>query len=76
LTVGQRLRVFENWEMTEICGPDRRSSRRKLRNDELFDFLLLTTYYSNDQMKKNEMGRACCTHVVEEMCIKGFARKS
>ena len=27
-------------------------------------------------MKENEMGRACGTHVAEEMCIQDFARKS
>ena len=31
--------------------------------------------YSNDQMKKHEMGSACGTLGAEEMCIQAFARK-
>jgi hypothetical protein len=30
--------MFENWEMTEICGPNRGSNRRKLYSDEIFNF--------------------------------------
>ena len=34
--------------------------------------LLLTKYYTGDQIKKNEMGRAYGTYGREERCIYGF----
>jgi len=34
--------------------------------------VLLTKYYSGDQIKKNKMGRACSMYGGEERCIKGF----
>jgi hypothetical protein len=34
--------------------------------------LLLTKYYSGDQIKNNEMGMACGTHGIQERCIQGF----
>jgi hypothetical protein len=36
------------------------------------DNLLLTKYYSRDEVKKNEIGRACGTHEGEERCTPGF----
>ena len=34
---------------------------------------VLVKYSSSGQIKKNEMGGACGTHVGEERCIMGFA---
>ena len=34
--------------------------------------LLLTKYYTGDQIKKNEMGRAYSTYGRQERCIYGF----
>jgi hypothetical protein len=33
-------------------------------------------YYSGDQIKKNEMGRACGTYGRQERCIQGFGGKT
>jgi hypothetical protein len=38
----------------------------------LYWSLLLTKYYSGDQMKKNEMGEACGMYGVKERCIQSF----
>ena len=34
--------------------------------------VLLTKYYSGDQVKKTEMGRTCSTYGREERCRQGF----
>ena len=34
--------------------------------------VLLTKYYSDDQIEKNEVGGACNTFVEYEGCIQGF----
>jgi hypothetical protein len=34
--------------------------------------VLLTKYYSVDQMKKNEMDGACGTYGGQERCLQGF----
>jgi hypothetical protein len=34
--------------------------------------VLLTRYYSGDQIEKNEMGGACSTYGGEERCMQGF----
>jgi hypothetical protein len=35
-------------------------------------FLLLTKYYSYDEIKKNENSGACGTHREEEVCLQGL----
>jgi hypothetical protein len=37
--------------------------------------VLLTKYYSGDQLKRNKMGRACSTYGRYERCIQGFGGK-
>ena len=34
--------------------------------------VLISEYYSSDQIKKNEMGRACGTNGKQGRCIQGF----
>jgi hypothetical protein len=34
--------------------------------------VLITKYYSGDQIKKNEVGGACSTYGGGERCIQGF----
>jgi hypothetical protein len=36
----------------------------------------LTKYYSGDQIKKNEMDRACDTYGRQERCVQGFGAKT
>ena len=58
------MRVFENRVLRRIFGPKRDEVTRewrKLHNEELND-LLLTKYYSGDQIGKNEIGRVCSTY--------------
>ena len=43
---------------------------RRIHNEELYS-LLHTKYYSGDQIKKNEMGRACRTCGGKERCMQG-----
>jgi hypothetical protein len=42
--------------------------RRKLHNEELQN-LLFSEYNENDQVKEEEMGRACSTNWGEEECM-------
>jgi hypothetical protein len=38
--------------------------------------LLLNSYYPVDQIKKNEMGRACGAYGGEESCMQDFVEKT
>jgi hypothetical protein len=38
--------------------------------------VLLTKYYSGDQIKNNEMGSACGTYGGEERCVQGLVGKA
>ena len=46
---------------------------RKLLNEELYG--LYSSPYSGDQIKKNQLGRACSTYGGEERCLQGFGRE-
>jgi hypothetical protein len=37
---------------------------------------ILRKYNYNDQIKEDEMGRACTTHGGEQECIQGFGEKA
>jgi hypothetical protein len=59
-----RLRVFENEVLRRIFGPKRdevTGEWRRLHNEELFA-LYSTSYYSDDQIKKTQIARACSTY--------------
>ena len=58
----RKLRVFENRVLRRIFGPRRdevTGEWRRLHNEELNDFLLLTQYCAGDKIEKNEMDWAC-----------------
>jgi hypothetical protein len=38
-------------------------------------FVLLARYYSDDKIKKNEIGGACRMFGVEERCVQGLVGK-
>jgi hypothetical protein len=69
-----RLRVFENMVMRKILG----SKKRRQENGEdhiTRSFMTCTPQqilFGGDQIKKNEMGRECCTYERQERCIQGF----
>jgi hypothetical protein len=69
------LRVFENRVLRRIFGRTRdevTGDWRRLHNEELLCSVLLTKYYSCDQIKRNEMGGACSAYGRQERCVQGF----
>ena len=58
----RKLRVFENMVLRRLFGPRRdevTGEWRRLHNEELSEFVLLTQYCAGDKIEKNKMGRAC-----------------
>jgi hypothetical protein len=53
----------------ELCDLYVTGDWRKLYNGELCDLYSLAKYYSNDQMKDDEMGRSCGMCAEEEKYI-------
>jgi hypothetical protein len=71
-----RLRVFENRVLRRIFGPKRdevTGDWRKLRNEELHNPVLAK---QNDQVKEDEMRRACSTNGGESDCIEDIVGKA
>jgi hypothetical protein len=69
----RRLRTFDKRMMRKlfVCeGEKVTGDRRKLRKE--FLILLLTKYYSGEQMKEDEMDGECCTYGGEEKWIRSF----
>jgi hypothetical protein len=67
--------VFENRVLRRIFGPKRDEATgewRRLHNEELNDPLLITKYYSCNQIEKNEMGGACSMYGGKERRIQDF----
>jgi hypothetical protein len=66
--------LFGNRVLRKVCGPKRgevTDNWRKLHIEDLHDIcILVTRYYSYDQITKNEMGGACGTRGVDERCMK------
>ena len=57
-----RLRVFESGTLKNIFRPKRNKITGewiRLHNDELHDLALLLEYFTDDRIKKNEMGWVC-----------------
>jgi hypothetical protein len=57
--------MFEYMVLRRIFGTRRdevTGEWRRLHNEELSLFVLLTQYYAGDKIEKNEMGRACGTY--------------
>ena len=64
--------MLGNGVLRGIFGPKKgeiTGECRKLHNEES---VLPTKYHSGDQIKKNELGRACSTYGRQEMCLQGF----
>jgi hypothetical protein len=73
----RKLRVSENRVLRRMFGPKRdevTGEWRRLHNEELM-ICTLITYYSGDQIEKNEMSGACSTYGGEERCLPGFGRE-
>ena len=54
--------MFENMMLRRIFGPRKDEVTRewrRLHNEELNDFVLLTQHCAGDKIEKNEMGWAC-----------------
>jgi len=69
-----RLRVFEKRMLRRILGSENDDITevwRRLHNGALRS-ILLSKYYLSDQIKKNQMGRACSMYGRQEICIQGF----
>jgi len=52
----RKVRVFENMVLRRIFGPRKdevTGEWRRLHNEELHDFLLLTQYRAGDKIEKN-----------------------
>jgi hypothetical protein len=64
-----RLRVFEKWVLRRIFGLRRdevTGGQKRLHDEELDDLVLLSKYNWNDQVKEDDVGRACTTSGREE----------
>jgi hypothetical protein len=64
--------VFENRVLRRIFGPKRDDVTgvwRKLHNEELHNLYSSPNIIFNDQVKEDEMGRACSTNGGDEECI-------
>jgi hypothetical protein len=74
LRVECKQRVFENMVLRIMFGHKRdevTGEWRKLHNEEL-NCLYSTQYCSGDQIKQNEIGKACSTYGGEERHVQGF----
>ena len=70
-----RLRVFENMILRRIFGPKRDEVIGEWKKNCVVRRLmtvLVTRFYPDDQIEKNEIGRACSTYKEEERCMQGF----
>ena len=54
-----------DWWCKRVCGWDS-------TDEELWEFLLIAKYFSNDKLQKNDMGRACSTYRGGQRYRQGF----
>jgi hypothetical protein len=67
--------VFENRVLRRIFGSmmdDVTGEGRKLQRDELHNLYSFPIYHSADQVKANEVDRACSMHGKGEKSVQGF----
>ena len=65
--------MFENGILRKISGLKENEiteEYRRLHANELYDLYCSPKYFSDDQIKKHEMGGACGTYGVEERWIQ------
>jgi hypothetical protein len=76
LREGHRVRVFENRVQRKIFGPQRDEVMgrgvKKTTQREASLSVFFAKYYLGDQIKKNEIGRACGTYGEQERYMQGF----
>jgi hypothetical protein len=71
--------VFENRVLRRMFGPKRdevTGEWRKLHNGEPHNLYSSPDIVKADQIKENEMGRACGTHGRGEKRVEGFGGKA
>jgi hypothetical protein len=67
-----RLREFENRVLRRTFGPKRdevKGGWRKLHNKELHNSYCSPSIFKKDQVKEDDMGRACSTNDGEDECV-------
>jgi hypothetical protein len=69
-----RLGVFESRVLRRTLGSKDEINRglEKTAQRGALRSTLLTKYYLGDQIKKNQMDRACSMYGRQEICIQGF----
>jgi hypothetical protein len=71
-----RLWLFDNWVLRKTAGPNMDKVRETTQQGALWS-VLLTQYYSCEQIKKNEMGGARGTYGRRKrQIIQGFGRET
>jgi hypothetical protein len=73
-----RLRVFESRVLRRIIGSKDEINRglEKTAQQRALRSTLLTRHYLGDQIKKNQMDRACNMYGRQEICIQGFSEET
>jgi hypothetical protein len=74
-----KLRVFENRYVRRIFGPKRdevTGEGRKLHSEERHILVLIPRYHWANQIKANEVGRACGAHGRRDESGQGFGGKA
>jgi hypothetical protein len=67
-----RLRVFADRVLRKTCGSKRDEVQESGEDYITRNFMILTKYYSGDQIKISEMGGSCSTYGRQERCTQLF----